>query len=215
MSRFHVDRLVKLRCRGDPAALPFGCCSNVRRIGSSAPATTSCGRARRQLRFARASPVRSARAFGEPPSRWRIGAASYRIGPAGAVHFRPPRLDLLRSREAIHEPDREMIHHHVARRRDRLDRAKRSRRRRARQPDHHQRRGVDDDPDAALAARARLVGQMAMWELAEQGGFRYDLAAERGPSSVGQMRGWLDEVGPGSSTSPDAWTRRSSSTSPS
>jgi AraC-like DNA-binding protein len=42
---------------------------------------------------------------------------------------------------------------------------------------------------------ARLVGQMAMWELAEQGASTYDIADERG-LGVAEMRAWYDEVGP-------------------
>ena len=54
--------------------------------------------------------------------------------------------------------------------------------------------GVDDDP-TLRSLLARLVGQMAMWELAEQGASTYDIADERG-LSVHEMRTWYDEVGP-------------------
>jgi hypothetical protein len=54
--------------------------------------------------------------------------------------------------------------------------------------------GVDDDP-TLRSLLARLIGQMSMWELAEQGAAEYDLAQERG-LSVDQMRAWLDDVGP-------------------
>jgi hypothetical protein len=54
--------------------------------------------------------------------------------------------------------------------------------------------GVDDDP-TLRSLLARLVGQMAMWELAEQGASTYDIADERG-LGVAEMRAWYDEVGP-------------------
>jgi hypothetical protein len=54
--------------------------------------------------------------------------------------------------------------------------------------------GVDDSP-TLRSLLARLVGQMAMWEIAEQGASDYDIAPER-EMTVAQMQQWLADVGP-------------------
>ncbi len=54
--------------------------------------------------------------------------------------------------------------------------------------------GIDDAP-TLRSLLARLVGQMAMWELAEDGESEYDMAAER-TMSMTTMRRWYDDVGP-------------------
>jgi hypothetical protein len=54
--------------------------------------------------------------------------------------------------------------------------------------------GVDDDP-TLRSLLGRLVGQMTMWELAEDGASDYDLGPER-TASVADLRRQYDDVGP-------------------
>ena len=136
------------------------------------------------------------RAYGVPPSRWRSSPTPFRLGPARAVHFHPPGgLDLPSHQErTMTSLATSMIEHHVWLVGELLERA-----------------ATLDDPtlDAAIVLSvdavddaptlrsllARLVGQMAMWEIAEQGGSEYDIAAER-EMTVPQMQAWFEEVGP-------------------
>ena len=54
--------------------------------------------------------------------------------------------------------------------------------------------GVDDDP-TLRSLLGRLVGQMTMWELAEDGASDYDIGPER-TASIADLRRQYDDVGP-------------------
>jgi len=197
LSRFHVDRLVRSAAGETPAALRrrvlleraahrlMTTDDEVLAVALDAGFDSHEG-------FTRAF----GRAFGVPPSRWRTQASGYRLGPVRAVHFRPPGgLDLPPTEEGTTMSlARSMVDHHVWLVGEMLDRAARLDDDVLDRPIELSVEGVDDDP-TLRSLLARLVGQMSMWELAEQGAGEYDLAQERG-LSVDQMRAWLVDVGP-------------------
>lgn len=197
LSRFHVDRLVRSAAGETPAALRrrvlleraahrlLTTDDEVLAVALDAGFDSHEG-------FTRAF----GRAYGVPPSRWRTQATGYRLGPPRAVHFRPPGgLDLPPTeRGTVMSLARSMVEHHVWLVGEMLDRAARLDDAVLDRPIEISVEGVDDDP-TLRSLLARLVGQMSMWELAEQGAVEYDLAQERG-LGVEQLRAWLDDVGP-------------------
>ncbi|HET7901100.1 MAG TPA: AraC family transcriptional regulator [Candidatus Nanopelagicales bacterium] len=197
MSRVHVDRLVLAAAGETPAALRrrvlleraahrlLTTDDEVLAVALDAGFDSHEG-------FTRAF----GRAYGAPPSRWRADASTYRLPPTRSVHFRPPGgLDLPPSSEAISMSlARNMIEHHVWLVGEMLDRARSLDDDVLDRPIEISVEGVDDDP-TLRSLLARLVGQMSMWELAEQGAADYDLASERN-LSLAQIRTWLDDVGP-------------------
>lgn len=197
LSRFHVDRLVRSAAGETPAALRRRvllerAAHRLRTTDDEVLAVALDAGFESHEGFTRAF----GRAYGDPPSRWRTRAADYRLGPRRAVHFRPPGgLDLPPVREGTSMSlARGMVDHHVWLVGEMLDRAGRLDDAVLDRPVVLSVEGVDDDP-TLRSLLARLVGQMSMWELAEQGASDYDLGQERG-MAIDDMRTWLDEVGP-------------------
>ena len=197
LSRFHVDRLVSSVAGETPSALRRRVllersAYRLQTSGDDVLAVALDAGFDSHEGFTRAF----RRAYGEPPSRWRTAPASYRIGPVGAVHFRPPGgLDLPSPQEdSVMGISMRMVEHHVWLVGELLDHAARLDDEVLDRPIDISVEGVDDDP-TLRSLLARLVGQMAMWELAEEGSAEYDLAAER-DLPVPRMREWYDEVGP-------------------
>jgi AraC family transcriptional regulator len=136
------------------------------------------------------------RAYGSPPSRWRRTSARFLLGGVDTAHFHPPgglRLPPPREKASM-DLATSMVDHHVWLVGQMLDRAATLDDAVLDRPIEISVEGVDDDP-TLRSLLARLVGQMAMWELAEEGASEYSLDDERG-MSVQQMREWYDEVGP-------------------
>lgn len=197
LSRFHVDRLVSAVSGETPTAL----CRRVllERAAlalrtSSSPVVDVAVHAGYDSHegFTRAF----GKAFGVPPSVFRDGTGDWRLGRVDSVHFHPPgglRLPPTRKERPVNLVTT-IVEHHVWLVGQMLDRA-------AGLPDDVLDRpvemsveGVDDQP-TLRSLLARLVGQMAMWELAEDGVGDYDLAAERG-MTVADIRSSYDRVGP-------------------
>ena len=197
MSRFHVDRIVSSVAGETPSALR-------RRVLLERAAYRLVTSDDDVLTVALDSGFDShegftrafGRAYGSPPSRWRTSPTPYRLGPARAVHFRPPGgLDLPSAKESSAMTlTTSMVEHHVWLVGELLDRAATLDDATLDAPIVISVDGVDDSP-TLRSLLARLVGQMAMWELAEQGGSSYDIAPER-ELTVAQMQAWLEQVGP-------------------
>jgi AraC family transcriptional regulator len=196
LSRFHVDRLVRSVAGETPSALRRRILlerSAYRLVSSDADVLSVALDAGYDSHegYTRAF----SRAYGAPPTRWRLRPSPFRLGAADAVHFQPPGGLLLPSREkAPMDLVTGMIEHHVWLVGQMLDRATGLDDTVLDRPIDISVEGVDDAP-TLRSLLARLVGQMAMWELAEDGESDYDMAAER-TMSMTTMRRWYDEVGP-------------------
>jgi AraC-like DNA-binding protein len=196
LSRFHVDRLVSAGVGEPPARLR-------RRILLERAAhrlmttddellavSLDAGYGSHEA-FTRAF----ARAYGLPPSRWRLNPSRYRLGAAGRVHFNPPGGLVLPAERKVTEMDlvTKMLEHHVWLVGEMVDRAQRLDGEALDRPIEISVEGIDDDP-TLRSLMSRLVGQLAMWHAAfnERG---YDFEVERG-ECVGSMRTRLAEAGP-------------------
>jgi AraC-like DNA-binding protein len=197
LSRSHVDRLVASVAGETPAVLRrrvlleraayrlVACDDDVLTVALDAGFDSHEG-------FTRAF----GRAYGSPPSRWRRNPAPFRLGPAHAVHFHPPAgLDLPAARrDSAMNLATAMVEHHVWLVGQLLERAATLDDATLDAPIVIGVDGIDEEP-TLRSLLGRLVGQMAMWEIAEQGGSSYDIAPER-TMTVEQMQTWYAEVGP-------------------
>lgn len=197
LSRFHVDRLVSSVAGETPSALR-------RRVLLERAAYLLASTHDEVVTIAIASGYDShegftrafRRAYGVAPSHWRRRRTPLRLGPPDAVHFHPPgSLELPPAREATPmDLVTAMIEHHVWLVGQMLERA-------ATLDDDVLDRSIEigvegvDDAPTLRSLLGRLVGQMAMWELAEGGESEYDLGPERS-MGIEAMRRWYDDVGP-------------------
>ena len=197
LSRFHVDRLVSATLGEPPASLR-------RRILLERAAyrlvTTDddvlnvaleAGYASHEA-FTRAF----SRAFGRPPSRWRLAPSSYRIGPGGRVHFNPPGSLLLPAERTVTGMDLiiRMVEHHVWLIGEMITRAEGAGEEALDRPIELSVDGIDDAP-TMRSLLSRLVGQLAMWH-ASIHERRYDFSVEE-HECLRSMRARFAEAGPG------------------
>jgi AraC-like DNA-binding protein len=187
LSRFHCDRLLSTAAGEPPAALR-------RRVLLERAAYRLRTTDQDVLRVAVEAGYSShesftrafARAYGEPPSRWRRRPSSFRLPAPSRVHFTPPeglRLPAERRVTAMELLVR-MVEHHVWLVGELVQHSRQLSAEQLEAPVELSVEGVDDDP-TVLSLLARLVGQMAMW----------DAAIHDRPYDVGQERDWsLDEV---------------------
>ena len=196
MSRFHVDRLVSAAVGEPPARLR-------RRILLERAAhrllTTDDELLRVSLdagygsheAFTRAF----SRAYGLPPSRWRLTRSSYRIGHARRLHFNPPGGLSLPAERKVSEMDlvTKMLEHHVWLVGEMVERARALNEETLDRPIEISVEGIDDDP-TLRSLLSRLVGQLAMWHAAFDQR-QYDFELERG-ECLGSMRTRLADAGP-------------------
>ncbi|MGN6377360.1 MAG: helix-turn-helix domain-containing protein [Gaiellales bacterium] len=196
LSRFHVDRLVSAAIGEPPVRLR-------RRILLERAAhrlTTTeddllavsldAGYASHEA-FTRAF----SRAYGRPPSRWRLDPGSYRIGAAARVHFNPPGGLSLPAQKEVTAMDllTRMIEHHVWLVGEMVTRAESLDAETLDRPVQISVEGIDDHP-TLRSLLSRLIGQLAMWDASIQQR-TYDFAVER-DECVGSMRRRLAEAGP-------------------
>jgi AraC-like DNA-binding protein len=197
LSRFHVDRLVSSVAGETPAALRRRILleRSAYRLGTSdvdiLAVAVDAGFDSHEG-YTRAF----RRAYGVAPSHWRRHPTPYRLGPADVVHFHPPGGLRLPSPSEGTTMDlvTGMVEHHVWLVGQMLDRAATLDDANLDRPVVIGVEGVDDDP-TLRSLLGRLVGQMTMWELAEDGASDYDLGPER-TASVADLRRQYDDVGP-------------------
>jgi AraC family transcriptional regulator len=196
LSRHHFDRLVSAAAGEPPAALRrrvlleraayrlLTTDDHLLEIGLEA------GYASHEA-FTRAF----ARAYGEPPSRWRANPTGLRLEAPSHVHFHPPgSLQLPTDRKVTGmELLTRMVEHHIWLVSEMLTRAESL-------PDDVLDRpieisvdGIDCDP-TLRSLLARLVGQMAMWDAATHSA-PYDIESEK-DVSLSELRRRLAEAGP-------------------
>jgi AraC-like DNA-binding protein len=197
LSRFHVDRLVSSVAGETPSALRRRVLleRSAYRLGTSdVEILTIALEAGFDSHEGYTRAFR--RAYGVPPSQWRRHPTPYRLGVADAVHFYPP--GCLRLPSPTHGASMDlvtgMIEHHVWLVGQMLDRASTLDDVTLDSPIVIGVEGVDDDP-TLRSLLGRLVGQMTMWELAENGASDYDIGPER-TSTVADIRRQYDDVGP-------------------
>ena len=196
LSRYHCDRLVSAAAGEPPAALRRRVLleraayrlrttdHDVMRVAVEAGYST-------HESFTRAF----ARAYGEPPSRWRDRPTSYRLPAPSRVHFTPPEgLRLPAEREVTPmELMVRMVEHHVWLVGELVRHCRRLSTEQLDAPVELSVEGVDDDP-TVRSLLARLVGQMAMWDAATHDR-PYDVAGERG-WSMDEIEQRLGAIGP-------------------
>jgi AraC-like DNA-binding protein len=136
-----------------------------------------------------------ARAYGEPPSRWRSAPTGFRLDAPSHVHFHPPgslRLPTDRKVTGMELLTR-MVEHHIWLVSEMLTRAERLDDEVLDRPIELSVDGIDRDP-TLRSLLARLVGQMAMWDAATHDE-PYDFDAEKG-ASIAELRYRLADTGP-------------------
>ena len=196
LSRFHVDRLVSAAVGEPPAGLRRRILLEraAHRLMTTdddlLPVSLDAGYGSHEA-FTRAF----ARAYGRPPSRWRLRPSGYRIGPAGRVHFNPPGGLSLPAERKVTEMElvTRMLEHHVWLVGQMVDRAQGLDGETLDRPIEISVEGIDDHP-TLRSLMSRLIGQLAMWHAAFDGR-PYDFEVERG-ECLGSMRTRLAEAGP-------------------
>ena len=196
LSRYHFDRLVSAAAGEPPAALR-------RRVLLERAAyrllTTSdhllevgldAGYASHEA-FTRAF----TRAYGEPPSRWRVNPTGFRLEAPSRIHFHPPGSLWLPTDRKVTGMDllTRMVVHHIWLLSEMLTRADRLPDDVLDRPIEISVEGIDDTP-TIRSLLARLVGQLAMWDAATHS-VPYDLTIEQGVS-IAELRRRLAEAGP-------------------
>jgi len=135
------------------------------------------------------------RAYGEPPSRWRLRPARFELEAPSRVHFNPPgglRLPADRKVTAMDVLTR-MVEHHIWLVGEMLARADGLSDDVLDAPVEISVEGIDSDP-TLRSLLSRLVGQLAMWDAAVHAR-PYDFEVERN-ESVAEMRRRLADAGP-------------------
>ena len=196
LSRFHVDHLVRAAAGEPPAALR-------RRVLLERAAYRLASTDHDVLRVAVEAGYASneaftrafRRAFGAPPSRWRVRPASYRLEAPSQVHFVPPGSLRLPAPRKVTSMDllTRMVDHHVWLVGELVDRCGRLTLEQLDSRVDLSVDGIDDDP-TVRSLLARLVGQMMMWD-ASMHDRPYDIDQERG-WSLSEIREHLTAIGP-------------------
>jgi AraC family transcriptional regulator len=136
-----------------------------------------------------------ARAFGQPPSVWRMRPDRIELPCPNGVHFHPP--GGLRMPAPAKETSMDlviaMVEHHQHVLRQLIDAAGTLDSDRLERPIELSVEGVDEDP-TIRSLLARLVGQMAMWN-ASMAGVPYDFDAERS-QSLATVGAAFEDAGP-------------------
>jgi AraC-like DNA-binding protein len=197
LSRFHVDRLVSATLGEPPAGLR-------RRILLERAAHRLVTSDDEVLEVALEAGYSSheaftrafSRAFGRPPSRWRLAPSSYRIGTGARVHFNPPSSLLLPAERMVTGMDliTRMVEHHVWLIDEMITRAEGVSEEALDRPIELSVDGIDEAP-TMRSLLSRLVGQLAMWH-ASIHERRYDFSVEE-HECLRSMRARFAEAGPG------------------
>ncbi len=196
LSRFHFDRLVSAAAGEPPATLrrrvllERAAYRLVTTTDELLPVAIDAGYASHEA-FTRAF----ARAYGEPPSRWRRNPTEFRIDAPSGVHFHPPGALRIPADRKVGSMDllTRMVEHHIWLVAEMLIRAEHLPADVLDAPVEISVEGIDDDP-TLRSLLARLVGQLAMWEAATSDA-HYDLSAES-DQSILELRETLAQVGP-------------------
>lgn len=135
------------------------------------------------------------RAYGVPPTTWRLTPTRIQIETPNGVHFHPPgglRLPAITKVTSMDLLTR-MVEHHIWLVKEMVDRASTLDDAALDKPIEISVEGVDDDP-TLRSLLSRLIGQMDMWNqvIAQR---VYDFAIENG-EPVDHMRDRLARVGP-------------------
>ncbi len=180
LSRFHADRLIRAASGESPAALR-------RRVLLERAAYRLATTDHDVLRVAVEAGYSSneaftrafGRAFGSPPSRWRVQRASYRLDAPSQVHFVPPGTLRVPAPRKVTGMDlmTRMVEHHVWLVGELVDHCARLTLEQLDAPVDLSVEGIDDNP-TVRSLLARLVGQMEMWD-ASMHDRPYDIDAER------------------------------------
>lgn len=193
-SRFHLDRLVSAVGGEPPEALRRRVLlerAAYRMITTGAPLLDIAVEAgySSHAAFTRAF----ARAYGQPPARWRRRPGQTRLAAPNGVHFHPPGSLRLPARRSVTSMDllTRMVEHHVWLTGELIDHAARLGDEQLDQPILLD---VDEDEQTVRSLLSRLVGQLGMWNaaLADRD---YDWSVED-HEPLDAMRTRLAEEGP-------------------
>jgi AraC family transcriptional regulator len=133
------------------------------------------------------------RAYGAPPSAWRVRPHRFQLATPNGVHFHPPGSLRLPARTKVTAMDllTKMVEHHIWLVGEMIERASRLPAERLDEPIEV---SVDDDHQTLRSLLSRLIGQMDMWNCAIANR-PYDWSLESA-ESTDSMRDRLARVAP-------------------